>query len=75
MVVSSSLVINSLVVQEEKERQLAKVKERVTQVRYERTLTMAADTPTSEGERSRSQESLGLAVFDVPLFQQAFRSF
>jgi hypothetical protein len=41
--------------QEEKERQLAKVKERVTQVRYERTLTMAPDASTSQGGKSFSK--------------------
>lgn len=35
--------------QEEKERQLARVKERVTQVRHERTLTMASDTADGDG--------------------------
>jgi hypothetical protein len=44
-----------LVLQEEKERQLAKVKERVTQVRYERTLTMAPDASTSQGGKSFSK--------------------
>ena len=37
-------------VQEEKDRQLAKVKEHVIRVRYEKTLTMTADMPTSPEE-------------------------